>query len=172
MPYCKKCGAELSVDAVFCPSCGTRVESVIGVTLTGWGERLVAWLIDMIIIGILLLPIKFFVWVAWPSFTWAPPFARWIPFVDLGLDNVIHFLYWTFLEGVGGQSIGKTFMRIKVTQLNGEPTDIVHAAIQSLGKAFLLPPDCIIGWILYPAKKQRLFNYISETIVIRRPSSS
>jgi len=58
-------------------------------------------------------------------------------------------------------------MKTKVMQLNGKPTDVVHAAIQSIGKAFLLPIDCIIGWLLYPNKNQRLFNYISETIIVR-----
>ncbi|MDH5441035.1 MAG: RDD family protein [Candidatus Bathyarchaeota archaeon] len=71
------------------------------------------------------------------------------------------------MEGIYGQSIGKIAMRIKVTQLNGRSTDIVHALLESLGKAFLLPIDCIIGWILYPGKKQRLFNYVSETIVVK-----
>jgi hypothetical protein len=36
-----------------------------------------------------------------------------------------------------------------------------QAAVESVGKAFLLPLDCLLGWIL------RIFNYLSETIVIR-----
>ena len=71
------------------------------------------------------------------------------------------------MDGTNGQSIGKSVMRIKVMQLNDKPVDLSHAAIESLGKAFLLPLDCIIGWLLYPKKKQRLFNYISETIIVR-----
>jgi uncharacterized RDD family membrane protein YckC len=74
------------------------------------------------------------------------------------------------MEGINGQSVGKMAMKIRVTALNGEPTDLVHAAIQSLGKAFLLPLDCIIGLILYPTKRQRLFNYISETLVVKTSS--
>lgn len=87
--------------------------------------------------------------------------------MDFGLDNVIYFLYWTFMEGTSGQSIGKMAMKIKVTRLNGEPIDMAQAAIESLGKAFLLPIDCIIGWILYQTRNQRLFNYISETITVQ-----
>jgi uncharacterized RDD family membrane protein YckC len=71
------------------------------------------------------------------------------------------------MDGINGQSIGKSVMRIKVTQLNDKPVDLAHAAIESLGKAFLLPLDCFIGWFLYPRKKQRLFNYISETIIVK-----
>ena len=40
------------------------------------------------------------------------------------------------------------------------------AAIESFGKAFLLIPDCLIGWLAMPGSKQRLFNRISHTIVI------
>jgi uncharacterized RDD family membrane protein YckC len=92
---------------------------------------------------------------------------RWIPFVEFGLDNVIYFLYWTIMEGIFGQSIGKMAMRLKVARLNGQPVDMGYAAIESLGKAFLLPLDCLIGWIFFAGRNQRLFNYISETIVVK-----
>jgi uncharacterized RDD family membrane protein YckC len=58
-------------------------------------------------------------------------------------------------------------MRIKMTRLDGSQIGMGHAALESLGKAFLLPLDCLLGWILYPKKRQRIFNYISETIVIK-----
>ena len=175
MPFCKHCGVELSEGSVYCSTCGKSVESQPFATsiskprldLASWSERFIAWIIDLIILGIFISVIKFFVWIAWPTFVWAPDFLRWIPFVDIGLDNVIFFLYWTLMHGKNGQSIGKSVMRIKVMQLNDKPVDLSHAAIESLGKAFLLPLDCIIGWLLYPKKKQRLFNYISETIIVR-----
>ena len=168
MSYCRNCGAQLSEGAAFCQKCGTKVHAVVKANLAGWGERIIAWIIDMIALGIIISPIKLLVTVAWPSLNWAPDFLpRWIPFVDLGTDNLIYFLYWTFLEGTNGQSIGKMILKIRVTQITGEPVDIPHAAIQSIGKAFLLPIDLLIGWILYPHRKQRLFNYISETIIVR-----
>ena len=70
------------------------------------------------------------------------------------------------MEGIYGQSLGKMIMKIKVTKLDGRSVDLPHAAIESIGKAFLLPIDCIIGWLLYGDKNQRLFNYISETLVV------
>jgi hypothetical protein len=59
-------------------------------------------------------------------------------------------------------------MKIRVTTLNGQPTDLAHIAIQSLGKAFVLPLDDIIGLIFYPKKRQRRFNYISETLIVKK----
>jgi len=88
-------------------------------------------------------------------------------FAGFGLSNVFSFLYWTFMEGVYGQSLGKMALKIKVVRADGKPMDIVTAAIESLGKAFLLPIDFILGLILYPQKQQRLFNYISNTLVVK-----
>lgn len=167
MPYCKNCGTELPEGASYCPRCGTQVEIEVGPTLAYWGERFVAWLIDVIILGAILILVKFLVGPAWPSLTWESNFLRWVPFVDFGLNNVVYFLYWMFTEGFYGQSFGKMIMRLQVTRLNGKPANIVQVAIESVGKAFILPIDCIIGWILYTKRRQRLFNYLSETIVVK-----
>lgn len=167
MPHCTSCGAKLPGGATYCPQCGKTIESTAQQNLASWGTRFVAWLIDIIILGIILGSIKLVTFIAWPSFSWAPNFVRWIPFVDFGMDNVVYFLYWMLMEGVYGQSIGKMILGTKVTQLNGNPANIAQTAIQSIGKAFLLPIDCIIGWILYPRNRQRLFNYLSETIVVK-----
>jgi uncharacterized RDD family membrane protein YckC len=99
-----------------------------------------------------------------------PPALQWIPFIHMGLDNVVYCLYWTVMEGIKGQSVGKMALRIRVTTRNGAPVDLAHAAIQSGDKAFLLPLDCIVGVLLYPTERQRLFNYISETLVVKTSS--
>ncbi len=167
MPYCKSCGNEVSEGAAYCPKCGTPVESVARLELATWGERFVAWLVDVVILWIVITPIRLLLLAGWPSFTWAVGLPTWIPFVDFGLSNVIHFLYWTIMEGAYGQSFGKMIMKIRVTQLDGKPTDMARAAIESIGKAYLLPLDCILGWLLHPAKRQRIFNYLSGTVVAR-----
>lgn len=168
MPYCRNCGEEIPEGATFCSKCGTRVEEEMELMLAGWVDRFIAWLIDMILLGVLLA------WFALPGFRWIPrmwgaAIPRWIPFVDFGFKNVVYFLYWTLLEGMYGQSVGKMVTKIRVTHLDGGPIDVGTAAVQSIGKAFLLPLDCIIGWILYSLRKQRLFNNLSETVVMKGP---
>jgi len=168
VPYCRNCGKEMAEGAAYCPACGARVER-LELALASWGERFIAWLIDMVLMGVLLA------WFALPGFRWIPEAWRgavpgWIPFVDFGLRNVVHFLYWTILEGMYGQSVGKMAMRIRVADLDGGHIDVGRAAVQSIGKAFLLPLDCIIGWIMYPVRRQRLFNNLAETVVIKRIS--
>jgi hypothetical protein len=51
--------------------------------------------------------------------------------------------------------------------LDGKLINFTQAAIQSIGKAFFLSLDCILGWILYPRKRQRAFNHLSETSVVK-----
>ena len=85
----------------------------------------------------------------------------------MGFRNLALFLYWTYTEGTTGQSLGKKIMKIKVTDLQGEPIDMSRSAYQAIGKAFLLPLDAIVGLLMYQDKEQRLFNHLSETIVVR-----
>jgi len=87
--------------------------------------------------------------------------------MDFGASNIIYFLYWMLSEGAYGQSIGKMIMRIKVTKMDGGLPNLGQAAIESIGKAFLLPIDVIVGWIFYSKRRQRLFSYLSNTIVVK-----
>jgi len=182
MPYCRKCGTELPKGASYCPKCGTAVAMkeapvvpIAPVTpeapalkLAFWSERFLAWLIDVVILGVIVGILGLLMWwFAVQPFTWLPDWPGWLPFFNVGPGGVVYFLYWMFMEGAYGQSIGKMVMRIKVTRLDGRPIGVTHAALESVGKAFLLPLDCLLGWILYPRRRQRIFNYISETIVVR-----
>lgn len=171
MPYCVKCGIEIGDEAVYCTNCGTRIpiqsKEYSRVLLksryevTDWGTRFIAWLIDMIILGII------FSIITLPGLNLIPRILSWVPFIDFGLKNIIYFGYWTFMEGLYGQSIGKMALKIKTTHEDGNTVNLANAAIESFGKAFLFPIDCIIGWIFYSEKNQRLFNYISNTIVVK-----
>ena len=185
MPYCKKCGNELAEGAKYCFMCGTSVSTeempagtathvgsvesaapfVSGVKLAFWGERFVAWLLDAIIIGILVSILGLFSLIA--GITWWSGWPSWLPFFNFNLGGVIYFLYWMLMDGLYGQSFGKMIMRLKIKQLDGGQINMGAAALESVGKAFLLPLDCLLGWLLYPKRRQRIFNYISETIVVK-----
>ncbi len=181
MPYCKNCGNELPEGAQFCPKCGTVVPkseeplavkpapTVVapGLKLAFWGERFVAWLIDVVIIGAVFGILSLAAFLGGLSFNLIPGWPNWIPFFNFNLNGVVLFLYWMLMEGSSGQSVGKMVMRLKVVHVDGAPVNMGNAAVESIGKALLLPLDCLLGWILYPRSRQRLFNYISRTIVVR-----
>ncbi|HPJ30777.1 MAG TPA: RDD family protein [Methanothrix sp.] len=141
------------------------------IRIASWWRRLGAWLIDIILVGILMdvlatisgISGPFSIFGFWPMP--GPFFHHW--FVDIGPDDgLVLFVYWTLLEGYRGQSLGKMALGLKVTDRRGDEIDLPRAAIESFGKAFLLPLDCLIGWIAMPGSGQRLFNRLSETIVV------
>ena len=135
--------------------------------LAFWGERFLAWLVDVVVLAIVMAPISLLARLGWPGFAIVPGSPFWIPFFNFGLSNLVYFLYWMLMEGTYGRSLGKMLLRLKVTRLDGRSIDMGQAALESVGKAFLLPIDLILGWILHPRKRQRIFNYLSGTIVIR-----
>lgn len=181
MPYCKKCGKELPEEAKYCPTCGTSTSTseapVMSATpatqfasearLASWGERFVAWFIDAIIITVVMGIISLFIGIV--SFFSGFSFNVFFNIASWGLNGLAIFLYWLFTEGSSGQSVGKMVMGIKVTRINGSPIDFGQAAIESIGKAFfpILILDFFIGLIFYQKKQQRLFNYLSQTIVVK-----
>ncbi len=183
MSYCTKCGNELPADAKVCPRCGAPVEPAQAttapqapptgyastLTLAFWGERFVAWLIDAIILSVILGFLGLFSWFAVGTFTWLPGWPNWIPFFNVG--SLVYFFYWLVMDGMYGQSRGKMVMCLKVVRLDGNKIDMGQAAVESVGKAFILPIDLIVGWIMYPRSRQRLFNRLSGTVVVRQRSS-
>ncbi len=80
------------------------------------------------------------------------------------------FAYWIYFETTTGQSLGKVALKIKTTDLGGNKVDARSAAIQSFGKAFLLPIDLILGWIFTNEKRQRIFSRVGNTIVVKTKS--
>jgi uncharacterized RDD family membrane protein YckC len=132
------------------------------------GERIVAYLIDIILVGIVLAAIKALIYI--PSYfigSWVGGVPRFVPWSDFGIDNLFWFVYFTFMDLSYGQSIGKMVMKIRTTNLNGGKIDIGQAAIEAIGKAFLLPLDVILGWLFTNEKNQRIFTYLAKTIVIK-----
>lgn len=126
------------------------------IVLSNWNDRFWAWLIDVLLMGIL-----------WHRILTV------LKIDALGISGAlllaaILFIYWTVLEGYRGQSLGKMIFNIVVTGPLGECIRFRDAAVESFGKAFLLPVDCLIGWFALGESRQRLFNRISDTIVINR----
>ena len=176
MPFCSKCGNELLPEGKFCPRCGTPVAAgpsagyapastrESGLELASWGERFVAWLIDVMILGLFVGILGLFTWfAAWQPLSGLP---GWFPLFNFGTGGLVYFLYWTIIEGSYGQSIGKMIMHLKVTKLDGTRMGFPEAGVQSIGKAFFLFLDILLGWALYERRRQRIFNYLSGTIVV------
>lgn len=154
--YCEKCGSELEPGSVFCARCGAPIFDNDVVDLATWGERAIAIILDGIILGILL---SFFRLPGYYVHSSVP--------ISLGANNILEFLYFMFMDFYWGQTIGKMIIKLRVSKIGGGSLTLLDAAIESFGKVFLLPIDFIIGYIFYKEKNQRLFNYLSDTVVIQ-----
>jgi uncharacterized RDD family membrane protein YckC len=126
------------------------------IVLSSWGDRFWAWLIDVLLMAIL--------WHGILKVLRVDAFSL----DGIFLLSALLFIYWTALEGYRGQSFGKMFLNIVVTGPLGENIRFRDAAVEAFGKAFLLPIDCLICWFVLREKRQRLFNKISDTVVINR----
>ncbi len=118
-----------------------------------WMDRFYAWFIDILLVSLLWYFIAY-------AFNISPQSLK-----GLGYESILMFVYWTALEGYRGQSLGKMVLNLAVIGMAGEPIGFKNAAIESFGKAFLLPLDCLIGWLAFTKSGQRLFNRFSDSVV-------
>jgi len=81
--------------------------------------------------------------------------------------SVMFFLYWIILEYKTGQTIGKKMFNLKITNNQGEKPSLIGVIISSFGKSFILPIDIILGLIITNEKRQRIFNKLGNTLIVK-----
>ena len=131
---------------------GAAVNKIV---LASWDDRFWAWGIDVLLMSIIWHRVLFILEADEFSLKGA-----------LMLASLL-FIYWTALEGYRGQSFGKMILNIVVAGPLGEHIRFRDAAIESFGKAFLLPLDCLLGWIGIAGKGQRFSHRLSNTVVVK-----
>lgn len=134
------------------------------IILAKWSDRFLAWLIDFMIISLISTIIIFGIFgtinYEFGEGFWAEN-SQYIP------TSIIFFVYWIVLEYKTSQSIGKKIMNLKITDISGNEPSFKGIIISSFGKAFLLPFDLALGWIITNEKRQRIFNRLGDTVVIK-----
>ena len=133
------------------------------IILAKWKDRFLAWLVDFIIISMISTSI-FFISFLYLDYN----FENFISNDGMYIPTSIMFLsYWIILEYKTGQTIGKKMFNLKiVNNLGGRPS-LIGVIISSLGKSFILPIDVILGWIITNEKRQRIFNKLGNTLIIK-----
>ncbi|MFQ5476814.1 MAG: RDD family protein [Nitrosopumilus sp.] len=135
------------------------------IIIAKWTDRFIAWLIDFIIISVISTSIIFasFGTINYEyeeDIFWAES-TQYIP------TSLLFFAYWTILEYKTGQTIGKKILNLKVTDIYGNKPSLKGTIVSSFGKSFLLPIDVVLGWILTNEKRQRVFNKLGDTLVVK-----
>ena len=135
------------------------------IIIAKWIDRFLAWLIDFVIISVILTSIIFasfgtIDFETTEDMLWAEG-MQYIP------SSMVFFAYWIILEYKTGQTIGKKVLNLKVTDMTGNKPNLKGIVLSSFGKAFLLPIDVVIGLILTNEKRQRIFNKLGDTLVVK-----
>ena len=135
------------------------------IVIAKWSDRFFAWLIDFCVISTISLLIIFSVfgtidYELSEKWIWAET-TQFIP------TSIVFFAYWTILEYKTGQTVGKKILNLKLTDKYGKSPDWKGVMISSFGKAFLLPIDVVFGWFFTNENRQRIFNKIGDTLVIK-----
>ncbi len=134
---------------------------LLDLEVAGVGSRVLAALVDWIIVGALGA-------MAIVGFSSIAPSARWVMAVGVGLAFAIAYGYFTLFEALrDGQTPGKRQLEIRVIRDSGHGVTLAESAARNL----LLPIDLmgLIGVILIAVsrKGQRLGDLVAGTLVVR-----
>lgn len=124
-----------------------------------WSTRVGAWLIDVVLLGAFVAVLGDLLGVGPGLLTLAHP-------LDATQHSLLLFVYWTLFETNAGQSPGKLALDLQVVGQDGHPPSLIGSAVQSFGKAFLLPLDVVVGLLAMPGERRRLFHRLSGTRVV------
>ena len=133
----------------------------VGFKYQGIGIRAVSILIDFVIswiVGILIISIEL-------NFSQ----NSIIPLLG-GLSWIVFFLvYYVYMEGSRGQTIGKMLTRIKVVNEDGGKINMKQALIRNVLRFIDAIAFYLVGAILIwrSDKKQRLGDSVAKTIVVK-----
>lgn len=195
--FCNKCGAQNATGAQFCHRCGTPTSPtaavatpvpppsltstasypalvpVAGAAYGGFWIRVVAAIIDFIILRIVVSPIKFiFGGLGLAGMMSGVPHVA-LAVVGGGLTLIAlifaSWLYEAFLESSSYQAtLGKMIFGMKVTDLNGNRISFERATGRHFAK-YLSKIALCIGYIMvgFTERKQGLHDLIAETLVRR-----
>ena len=148
------------------------------VKVVSWPRRIVAYLIDSLVIAMIKLVYVLFSLLIFEDFSVPETDSLFISgsssLVFASLFDVMMFLigagYWIYFEYRYGQTVGKRFMKAKTVKLNGSGITGVDAMVLAVGKSFpgLLVFDVLIGVVFARGQGQKLSNKITNTCVVSR----
>ena len=127
-----------------------------------WIKRLIAAIVDGIIVGVVF-------WVIIFALAFGMFFYGW-GFLGLGglLFGVLWLLYFAFMEGTRGATIGKQLLHLRVVATSGN-MDVSKGFIRNLSKIhwILLLIDIVVGLATQGDPRQRFLDRYANTIVLK-----
>lgn len=166
--FCPHCASPNPDDARYCQGCGKTLSASVysglptGSTYGGFWVRVVAALIDGILISVVSAPLMLLA-----AFTVSSPTAA--DAIGNMLSTLLALAYSTLMESSEKQAtVGKLVMGLKVTDLDGHRLTPARAAGRYVGKIL---SSLILGigflMVAFTDKKQGLHDKIAGTLVVK-----
>lgn len=197
MDYCSNCGKPLPEGAQFCPFCGIAVQASAstekatgaatttprsGIDALGkdvrareyWAKRIVAFVIDAIIVGVAITAIT--AAVAFSAFFTGPLTidrlfsSFWVAGVSSAVSGLVLVLYFAIAETAYGTTVGKAILRLKVTTDAGRIPSLGTSFIRNISKIYwvLLLLDVVVGLAMEAGYKKKFSDRYANTQVVLR----
>jgi uncharacterized RDD family membrane protein YckC len=183
--FCSNCAAPLQPGAAFCPSCGAPVGQAsgsAGAPLSGvdslikesgaqnyWLKRVLAFVIDVIIVVVVLAVAAVFVAIPTLVFSGTAGLASLFAGVFPVLAGVILFLYFIVAEVTRGATVGKGAMGLRVVGPSGGNPTLFQSLVRNLSKIYwvLLLLDVVLGLATSKQYTQKLSDRFVGTSVVQ-----
>lgn len=135
--------------------------------IAGLGDRLIAVIVDGIIIAVFMVIVVGLTAVLVPG-GMGEKSPAWVGALLGAVYLASPWIYFTLLEGLGGgRTLGKRLVGIRVVKLGGEPISFGQAAIRNLLRYLntFLMVDYLVACT--NEKRQRIGDFGAKTIVVK-----
>lgn len=175
--FCPICGKEQAGDSTHCGNCGANLVQTPGtepgssytsiIEYAGFWKRLIAFVIDFILLGILYLLIG--IVLASIIGTEDDQYNTFLA-IFYTLSFIVFWLYYAIAESSSIQATpGKIVLGIKVTDTEGKRISFLRSTGRNFAKiiSWLI---LLIGYIMvaFTEKKQGLHDIIADTLVVTK----
>jgi len=128
-----------------------------------WVYRLIAYIIDSIIVGIIAGAISVIGAISMFVFGWGS-------LIFICILGILYLLYYTILDTMWGATIGKKLMGLNVQTTDGNKLDFVKSFVRNLSKfnPLLLFLDWLIGIVSEGNKQQKFLDRAVNAVVIQK----
>lgn len=144
-------------------------EEVFDISSGSFLERFIAWLVDQ---AILFVPLTIFLLLSYEPIEPTTEVIRSFSQEALQIYVLINIVYFTFCEGSFGQTPGKKLMNLRVYKETGNRVGYTFALLRRVGPVIplFLIADAVA--ILFSTRKQRIFDIIAGTLVVKEDRES
>ncbi len=173
--FCSNCGQRAEGAASFCADCGARLEvtaaddqisqahdpNAVGTEYAGFWIRLLAWIIDVVVVGLGMALFRFGIEVADVAVYGALRNGEWLVLVTP--------LYYVLSTGIYGRTVGKLALGMKVVRQDGNVPGLGYALLREVIGKFVSAIALFLGflWIAWSREKQGWHDVMAGTRVIR-----